>query len=343
MLVLVVSGVFYVSNTKDPHEQHSFDRAVVRVSAPFQWVVVKTVGGVKHVWRRYVALYHAQQENERLRLENERLESELTYREEDRLENERLRSMLGVRDRSPKLDLAYASIVGTSPSPLFQSLRVDVGRHHGVKVGAPVLNHDGLVGRVAVLGEYYADVMLLLDANSSLDVLVQRTRDRARIRGTGGEHEVALEVQYLARTADVQPGDVLITSGVGGVFPKGLPVGRVRSVQRRAFGLYQHAAVSPSVNFGRLEAVMVVRGQWAPEDSAEPVQEPALSAEVPSAADAAPQAEPAVQDQRVSPVQVSPLLAPVVQPDVRPVLEPELPSSSPSVEPASSGGTEESP
>jgi rod shape-determining protein MreC len=317
VFILVVAGVFYVSNTKDPHEQHALDRAVIRVSAPFQWVVVKTVGGVKHVWARYFALYQAQQENVRLRIENERLESELAYREEERLENERLRAMLGVRDKSSSLNMVYASIVGASPSVLFQSFRVDVGRHHGVKTGAPVLNYEGLIGRVASLGEYYADVMLLLDANSSLDVLVQRTRDGARVRGTGGEHEMQLEVQYLARTADVEPGDVLITSGVGNVFPKGIRVGKVRSVQRRAFGLYQYATVTPSVNFGRLESVMVVRGEWNKadvfQDSAQ--AEDAPQTEVTEATPPVESLEPAAQP---SAVQVKPVLpgVPVPSPNV---------------------------
>jgi hypothetical protein len=178
-----------------------------------------------------------------------------------------------------------------SPSPVFQSVRIDAGRHDGVTLGAAVVNYQGVIGRIAAVGEFHSDVMLLVDGNSSMDVLVQRTRARARVRGFGDDNHLGVEVQYFARTADVEPGDVLVTSGLGDVFPKGLRVGRVVSVERRAFGLYQHASVVPSVDFARLEMAMVILDGWAKTTDFEATPPPPVPAapasEVPLAGDGA--------------------------------------------------------
>ena len=174
--------------------------------------------------------------------------------------NERLRLLVGLRGRAPQVQMLYARVVATSPTPLFRSLRLDRGAKDGIKVGAAVINQDGVIGRVAAVSDGWADAMLIVDANSSTDVLVQRTRARARVRGTGSDTHLGVQVEYLARSADVEPGDVLITSGTGTTFPKGLRVGTVMSVGRGAFGLYQNAQVEPSVDLGRVESVLVVVG-----------------------------------------------------------------------------------
>lgn len=258
LLLLAVPLVFYLSNNKAPRDHNLFDRAVVWVSAPVQWLVTSTLGGGSRAWRRYVALMDVEQEVEALREENAELRAELAAGEEQRRENERLRRLLSVFDSQAEMRQIYARIIAISPSPLFRSVRIDRGKRHGVRLGAPVTNHDGVVGRVAALGGSFADVMLLVDANSSLDALVGRTRARARVRGTGGDTEMELEVNYLPRTAAVEPGDVLVSSGAGAIFPKGLLVGHVTEVERPAFGLYQRAIGTASVDFGRLEEVLVL-------------------------------------------------------------------------------------
>lgn len=261
MVVLIVTAllvIFYVSNSKSVRDHNVVDKVVVYISTPVAIAVVATLDTVTSVWHHYIGLTNLQEENDRLKAENAQLRSDLAAREEQTHENERLRLMVGLRERAPEVKMVFAQVIGTSPSPTFRSLRIDRGSRDGVEMGAAVVSHEGVVGRVAGLTEDTADVMLLVDNNSSTDVLVQRTRARARIRGLGGDDGLNIEVQYLARTADVDPGDVLITSGLSKAFPKGLVVGRVMSVERRAFGLYQRATVQPSVDFSRLESVMVI-------------------------------------------------------------------------------------
>ncbi len=256
-MLLALPFVFYVSNSKQTRDHNLVDRGVVFVSAPIQWLVVAGLDGVSSLWHRYIALIGVQEENDRLKLENSELKAELVKREEQRIENARLSQLVALKERT-EVRMLPAKVVAVSPTPLFRSVRISIGQDDGVTIGAAVVHQDGVVGRVAALAGSYADVMLLVDPNSSTDVLVQRTRARARVRGTGSDVHLGLATEYLARTADVEPGDVLITSGTGQSFPRGLVVGTVMAVERGAFGLYQETNVEPAVDFSRLELVMVI-------------------------------------------------------------------------------------
>ncbi len=248
---------------------------------PIQWITVAVLDGVTNIWRRYIYLVDVQAENEALRTSIAELRSEVSRREEARLENVRLHRLLALTEPARDVPTIVARVVSTAPTPLFRSIRVDRGSRHGVHTGAAVVGHDGVIGRVAAVAPWSADVMLLIDANNSLAVLVQRTRARARVRGKGGDQTLGIEVEYLGRTEDVEPGDILITSGTGTVFPKGVTVGTIISVERRAFGLNQEATAEPSVDFGRIEEVMIIPRGWPvtasfeEEESAAAADEPA--------------------------------------------------------------------
>lgn len=256
--LLVLPVVFFLAHRKPKVEHNALDRAVMAASMPVQWAVTTVLDGIQSRISRYIALVGVAEENTTLTVENHRLRAALVQREEDHLENIRLRRLLGVRHRLAGLCARTARVVATSPSPLFRSVRIDRGSASGVVLGAAVLTDEGVVGRVAALASHTADVMLLVDANSSVDVLVQRTRARARVRGLGDDVSMGLQVEYLARTADIEPGDILVTSGIGSVFAKGLAVGKASVVEQSAFGLYQDVSLVPAVNFGRLEDVLVV-------------------------------------------------------------------------------------
>ncbi len=268
-MLLLLPLVFYLSNAKSERDHNVVDRVIVFISAPVQWLTVRVLDGVSRAWHRYVHLVGVEEENEQLRVENAALRREVERREEDRLENDRLRRMTGLLERDAGTRALFCRVVAREPTPLFRSARIDRGSADGVEVGAAVLNQDGVVGRVAAAADNFSDVMLLVDPASSTDVLVQRTRARARVRGRGGDSEVGVEVEHLGRAEDVEPTDVLITSGTGVVFPRGLVVGRVTAVERGNFGLYQQATVDPAVDFSRLEEVMVLVPGWAPETSFE--------------------------------------------------------------------------
>jgi rod shape-determining protein MreC len=137
---------------------------------------------------------------------------------------------------------------------LFESLVLDKGARHGIEPGMPVLAPEGIVGVIAATSAHAARVLLLTDPNSGVDVLVQRTRVRGIV---SGRLEQAAILKYVGRAEDVRAGDRIVTSGLDGVFPKGMPVGRVTRVSRDDPGLFLYAEVAPAADTTRLEEVLV--------------------------------------------------------------------------------------
>lgn len=188
--------------------------------------------------------------------ENRRLRAELTALAELREENERLRRLLGYVDETPWQTVA-ARVIAEDASSWFRTIEIDRGYEDGISEGLPVVNATGLVGRVVRVAAHSARVLLITDASSAVAVLVQDQRIRGVCRGQG--EVMALDFALLQD--EIQVGDGVITSGLGGVFPKGLVVGYVRAVQREQFGLFQTVEVEPAVDFARLEEVLVVLGE----------------------------------------------------------------------------------
>jgi rod shape-determining protein MreC len=187
--------------------------------------------------------------------ENRRLRAELAGREELRLENERLRRLLGFAEATTVRTLA-ARVIAEDASSWFRTIEIDRGLADGVAEGMPVANAAGLVGRVVRCTPHASRVLLITDASSAVAVLVQDQRIRGVCRGQGG----GLALDYASVEETIQVGDGVVTSGMGGVFPKGLVVGYVRSVNLEQFGLFQTVEVEPAVDFSHLEEVLVLIG-----------------------------------------------------------------------------------
>ena len=240
-----------------------FEALVVEITAPVQKVVSAVVNGIGNVWKGYFHLVGLQRENEALHQELEELRLELNSYREANLANQRLRALLNFKT-SIATPLLPAEVVAFDPSGWFQTILIDKGRNDGVVRDMAVVSADGLAGRVIGVSGRHAKVLLILDGNSAVDALIQRSRARGVLVGLG--RDLCL-LKYVQRNEDVQVGDQVITSGMGGVFPKGLLLGRVREVVRGNSGLFQRVEVDPAVNFSRLEEVMVVV-QTPPEEPA---------------------------------------------------------------------------
>jgi rod shape-determining protein MreC len=122
----------------------------------------------------------------------------------------------------------------------------------------PVLTADGLVGQVRRTLGRQSDVLLVADKTSAIDVVVQRTGARGILKGTGSDRHYMCQLEHLAREDEVKAGDLVVTSGLGHRFPASILVGRVESVSKKEYGLYQEATVLPTVNFSRLEDVLIM-------------------------------------------------------------------------------------
>jgi rod shape-determining protein MreC len=175
----------------------------------------------------------------------------------DRAEVERLRKLLGFAQVSPERKYVGGRIVGVRLAPAgLQVLTIDRGTEEGIDKMMPVVVADGVVGRVHAVAAHTADVLVVTDLNSSIATVVDRTRARANVRGLGKPD--ACKLDYALRVEDMIEGDVLVTSGTDGVFPRGLPVGKVTKLERNQHGLFQEARVVPAVDVTRLEEVLVV-------------------------------------------------------------------------------------
>jgi len=183
------------------------------------------------------------------------LEQKLTDYEELKAANVRLRRLLSFRGDLGVPSMA-AQIIGDDSTGWFRTVLIDKGRRHGVARRMPVVAPEGVVGQTIECALGVSKVLLITDRNSAIDVMIQRSRTRGILEGKGEEDLCTMK--FVARTADVKEGDRVITSGLGGIYPKGLLVGRVVAVQKQPFGLFQSVEVAPSVNFGRLEEVLVL-------------------------------------------------------------------------------------
>ena len=233
----------------------SFARqAILFTFSPFIKLTAVTFGGVSRVWNDYVDLRDLRQENLRLQREAAVLQRRIDQLEEQALETQRLQGLLAMRETSLAKFVA-ARVVGKDATNWFKTILIDRGTLAGLRRNLPVVAPDGLVGRVVEVTPSTAKVQLITDPVSASGGLMQRTRVTGIVTGNLG---TGLRVRYLPLLADVVVGDEVVTSGMGGVFPKGIPVGRVTAVERKSGALFQEAALQPKVDLGRLEEVLIV-------------------------------------------------------------------------------------
>ena len=254
-ILIFLLALSLISANLHSRDNMSFvESLVVGITAPVQKVVWGVIDGIGSIWRGYFYLVGLEKENQALKKELHELRLQMNrYREAD-LANQRLRALLNFK-KSIATPLLPAQLVAFDPSGWFQTILIDKGRSDGVVQDMAVVSAEGLVGRVIGVSNHHAKVLLILDGNSAVDAYIQRSRARGVLVGLG--RELCL-LKYVQRNEDVQVGDKVISSGMGGVFPKGLLVGTVQEVVRGSSGLFQRVEVEPAVNFSRLEEVMVV-------------------------------------------------------------------------------------
>lgn len=199
-------------------------------------------------------------ENERLREEVDRLREEKARLIGVLQENARLRKLVGFKRRHDEYQLAPARIVARDVSPYFRILTLKLKTDAALKPRMPVVVAGGVVGQIHRTYGAFADVVLVSDPRSRIDVISQRSRAHGVVKGLGHAKDYLAEISYLRRNDRVREGDVMVTSGMGGIFPPELVVGTVDSVTQRERGLFQKARLKPSVDYSRIEEVFVITG-----------------------------------------------------------------------------------
>ncbi len=285
-LLVVVPVLALNAGGKTPADLHWFDRAAVAISTPIQIAIRWSIETSWDSFQSYLFLLNTQDNNKTLALENRRLLNEIAGYQEMAKENLRLRELVEFNDPLVGKKVV-AQVIAQDVSPEFRMIRINKGSDQGVVSGMAVVALEGVVGRVIRTGRDFADVLTLLDSSSAIDSLLQRNRVRGVIEGQGSP---VLSMKYLRRTDDVQEGDMIVSSGIGGLFPKGLTIGKVISVKKKNYGISQVVEVSPSVDFNRLEEVTVIDPPKLPLDQV--TSEPTTSATEPAKVDPKLKKEP---------------------------------------------------
>jgi rod shape-determining protein MreC len=226
--------------------------AVEAVLAPPAVALSRVSGVFADAWAFITEIGTLRTENQRLQAEVARLREENARLRPDAQENGRLRTLLGFKQQLPYRSLA-ARIVGRDPSQWFSTVLVDRGASEGVARDDPVITSDGVVGHVVETAGSWARVLLVADSRSAVSAVLDRSREVGVAVGQG---QTLLRLTYLSRDADVKPGDLVVTSGLGPIYPRGLPLGTIESTVRGP--MFQDAFIRPSADLGHLEDVLIV-------------------------------------------------------------------------------------
>jgi rod shape-determining protein MreC len=258
LLALAVPFWFLRASMRDPRQVTGADKIIVRLSTPIQYAAATLARQISGIWGDYVYLVDVKEDNARLASQNARLRERVRKLEELEEENRRLKRLLDLRT-SVRTDVISAQVIGKDTNEFFRIARVTLDKEaRNIGLNLPVVSPDGVVGTTLKVSGDTVDVRLVVDAGSGVDIVVQRTGARGFVRGTGDETKYLCSVEYVQRTDEIEVGDLLVTSGVGRRFPKGIPVGTVTQVVKRDFGIYQQVFATPAVDFSRLEEVLIV-------------------------------------------------------------------------------------
>lgn len=247
--------------------------AINTVAQPIQRFSVRASNSIIDFFERVFKTSDADRENEQLKVriaQYEIMENELNNL---RQENQRLKELLDYADTVEEYERVTAPVIGRSQGIWFNQFTVGAGRNQGVEEDMAVINGAGLVGRVTSVSANTCKVTAIIDSTSDVSVIVERTRDYGFVRGMleAGGGDDTMELYFLPMGNDLVPGDVLVTSGADGVFPRGLSVGSVLEVPRSSEDAEDRdALVSPTVDFLRLEEVVILtHGPEEEEEEAE--------------------------------------------------------------------------
>jgi rod shape-determining protein MreC len=268
--VLSLLAVLLSLRWSNPSYARWIDEVLHVVAYPFQAAYQKTTSGISGAVLHYVYLVNVKEENDRLKQQVQTLQEEMNQYVNSSIQFNLLREQLGFLEETPERKV-WAEVVGASADNFHNILLINKGQQAGIRRNYPVVLRQGVVGRVESVTALQAVVELIVDRRHRFPVLVQRTRDRLQARGSGGELELqaqdramafgqgsGLIVDRIRMLSDIQVGDRVVTSGLEGIFPKGMLVGTITAVGRDKHELFEVAEVKPVVDFSRIEGVFII-------------------------------------------------------------------------------------
>ena len=252
-LVLAGHTLLISSQVTTESGQSALHTALLTAFSPLQRGGESVINGIRSAWSGYVDLRGVRRENRELRQKVDRLEQSLWMEREVVASYDRISRVLELSERLP-FESMVAEVIGIDASSWFRTVTVNRGLGDGVELNAPVIGPGGVVGRIIAVGNKVSQVQLLSDRDSSVGALLVRSRARGIISGIG---RTDLQMKYVSNLEDVAVGDLVVTSGIDGIYPKGIAIGRVAAVFNGP-RLFKSISVEPAARLDRLEEVFIL-------------------------------------------------------------------------------------
>ena len=254
LTLLLVFSVLSLSLKRSP-ALRKVQGLVVSMTAPGLEGLEYVGRSAKQLWQGYFYLVGVRRQNAELQRQLEEYKQREVRFQEAQQALTRLEVLLDLK-RQVALPVIGARVIAYDPTLWSRSAIINQGKAQGVKEGLPVLAPQGIVGRIVGVYPEYSKVMLIVDRKSSADAMVQRTRVRGMLKGKGGNR---CSLEFVPKSADVQVGDLVLASGLVGLYPKGLVFGKVTAANKKNPGVFQEIEVTPNVDLSTLEEVLVVK------------------------------------------------------------------------------------
>jgi rod shape-determining protein MreC len=253
-LLVIISLVILSYSVKQPTRVGFFRELVLETAAPLASMITASFRDLVGVWKRYIFLIGLEDENGQLKRDNALLKQEINRYREGYLEGIRLQQLLALKEKSKHHTVA-AMVIGRDQASIMKTILINKGTSHGLRLDLPVIADQGVVGRIVETSANVSRILLLIDENSNTDALIQENRIQGILQGAAS---FGCSLKYVPKTETVTVGSIVVTSGLSGLFPKGLLLGVVKNVEKTDSGLFQKIDVTPFVDFSKLEEVIVI-------------------------------------------------------------------------------------
>jgi rod shape-determining protein MreC len=252
--LLFISLYLLFSHNFIPRDTNPVSKLILTVFSPALEGMTDISDNIKRTWEEYIAIRDARRENRRLKKELANVRNLIGEALEYQLENERLRNLLAFKKKK-SISMVASKVIGKDSTRWFQTILINKGSKEGLVKNIAVLTPEGIVGHIIEISTGVSKVLLINDINSSVSAIIQRNRTQGIVVGSGGE---LCRTKFLSNTADIRDGDIMVTSGLGGIYPKGITIGRLHNIVRKPTGLFLEAEVKPGADLIRLEEVLIV-------------------------------------------------------------------------------------
>jgi len=259
LAVLLTAAIILTSGQRE--NLTKIEGVVGDIISPVQGFMYRIATSVSDFFQSLAGRQQMLKEYELLKERVTQLEQQLLQMDEAIRENQRLKRLLDFKEEKEHFVVEGVRITGKNPGNWFNTITIDKGSEDGIAVNMAVVNDQGLIGRVIDVGKNWATVRTIVDGQSSISAIVERTRDNGMVKGnnTLTFEDGLCRMINLPLDSDVVAGDRVITSGLGEIFPKGIPIGEVIEVLDQERDMYKTAIIKPHVDFLRLEEALVIR------------------------------------------------------------------------------------